>query len=268
MRIYLAGGIMANNKPLWKEELGRIPNGVMPTQQKWESFEIVGKLNINILESFYYLDDTVTKAIPFLKHFMLDSGAFTFFTKKTDGICWEDYLERYAAYINENDIKHFFELDIDRVIGYPKVLALREKLKRLTGKEPIPVWHKNRGKDEFIKMCQQYKYVALGGLAAKEIKRNEYKFIPWFIDTAHKYKAKIHGLGFTNLEGLKRYHFDSVDSTAWVSGNRFGAVYKFNGQTMVKFNAPENHRLASSRVAALNNFKEWVKFCEYAEKNL
>jgi hypothetical protein len=268
MRVYLAGGISGNNKYLWREELGRISGGTIPVQRGGQAFEIVGKTNLNILESFYYQDDTVTKAIPYLKNFMLDSGAFTFFTSKPKFVQWEDYVERYAAYINANNIDHFFELDIDLLVGYGEVLKLRAKLEKLTNKQAIPVWHKSRGKENFVRMCQEYNYVAIGGIVTKGITKDQYKYFPLFIDTAHKYGAKIHGLGFTNLEGLKKYHFDSVDSTAWVSGNRFGSIYKFNGTTMVKFDAPANHRLADARVAALNNFREWVKFCDYAEKNL
>jgi hypothetical protein len=220
------------------------------------------------LESFYYNEEVLTKAIPYIKNFMLDSGAFTFFTAAPKNFKWEEYVDRYAAYINENDVKLFFELDIDPLVGYPEVLKLRSRLEKLTNKPCIPVWHKSRGKEEFIKMCQQYKYVAIGGIVSQEIKRDEYQYFPIFINTAHKYGAKIHGLGFTNLEGIRKYHFDSVDSTAWVSGNRFGAVYKFNGKTMVKVNKPEGFRLADSRKVAVNNFNEWVKFCRYAEKNL
>lgn len=236
---------------------------------KREELDVIGKVNLNILESFYYRDDVVTKAIPYLKNFLLDSGAFTFFTSSvSQNIVWEEYLDKYAQYINENNVDHFFELDIDPLIGYKNVLKLRERLEKQVNKPCIPVWHKSRGKDEFIRMCQEYDYVAIGGIVTQEIKRDEYQYFPLFINTAHKYGAKIHGLGFTNLEGLKKYHFDSVDSTAWVTGNRFGAVYKFNGRTMVKYNAPDGHKLASARETAMNNFKEWVKFCDYAERNL
>ena len=225
-------------------------------------------LKVKMLESFYYEEDVVTNALPHFSKFMLDSGAFTLFMAGTKGVKWEEYTERYANYINRNGIDMFFELDIDRLVGYENVLKLRARLERMTGKRAIPVWHRNRGREDFIRMCQEYGYVALGGLAAKEIRRTEYRFIPWFIDTAHKYGAKIHGLGFTNLEGLTRYHFDSVDSTAWMSGNRFGAVYKFNGRTMIKFNVPPGHKLADTKVVAQNNFIEWLKFCRYAEENL
>lgn len=225
------------------------------------------KLDVAILESFYYIDDWIRAIIPYLKNFLLDSGAFTFFTAGKN-IDWNEYVDKYADFINEYDVQNFFELDIDKLVGYENVLLLRKRLETKTGKRCIPVWHKSRGREEFLKMCDEYRYVAIGGIVSKEIKSTEYKYFPWFIEQAHRRGAKIHGLGFTNLRGLEQYHFDSVDSTSWTTGNRFGAIYKFNGKTMIKFSKPEGQRIGDSRGAAINNFNEWVKFQKYAEKNL
>lgn len=87
---------------------------------------------------------------------------------------------------------------------------------------------------------------------------------PQMIKEAHKNNCKVHGLGFTSLEWLPKCHFDSVDSTAWTTGNRFGFIYKFNGKTMIKVDCPEGKRLADSRKAALQNYTEWIKFQKYA----
>ena len=222
----------------------------------------------NILQSFFYCNEfTAEKIIPEAKNFMLDSGAFTFFT--AGGVVdWNDYIKRYAQFIKKNNVKLFFELDIDKLIGYEKVLYYRKTLEDMTGRACIPVWHKSRGRDEFIKMCEQYDYVAIGGIVSKEITQKEHKYFPYFIDTAHKHGAKIHGLGYTHLKGLTKYRFDSVDSTAWVSGNRFGSVYKFNGETMIKFDKQQGQRLGDYKTVAIHNFREWVKFQQYAEKHL
>ena len=232
---------------------------------------IGGGKTCSILESYFYCRNNahIPKLIPYLKSFLLDSGAFTFMQGNTR-VNWDEYTEEYAAFINKYDIKLFFELDIDSIVGLKEVERLRKKLEYLTGKKPIPVWHKSRGKEYFIKMCQEYPYVALGGIVTQEIPRNTYeKAFPWFIKTAHDHGAKIHGLGYTSLVNLKKYRFDSVDSTAWLYGNRGGYLYTFNpGKgTMDKIDAPPGHRL-KSKEAAMHNFKEWVKFQEYAERHL
>lgn len=235
MKIFLAGGISGNIRKFW-EQFAKNQNieeamklylaGTEPRKNyifpEGEAF----LKSINILESFYYLkkNPEFMKLVPYFGSFLLDSGAFTFMSGSHRGaIDWDKYVEEYAAFINRYDVKLFFELDIDSIVGIEQVERLRDKLERLTGKKPIPVWHKMRGKEYFIRMCRDYPYVALGGIVTKEIPREAYeKGFPWFIKTAHMHGAKIHGLGYTSIANLKKYRFDSVDSTAWLYGNRGG----------------------------------------------
>ena len=308
MRIFLAGGVSGNLRDFWQkvmniylaaphsrsevvEEMkvyqaslvssGHLKDHIRESMSKFigdgdnpiadEFVRDVKLSEMSILESFYYLRKN-EEFMALAKHFgsfLLDSGAFTFMTgAHKRAINWDEYVEDYARFINKHDIKLFFELDIDSVVGLQEVERLREKLEALTGKKPIPVWHKNRGKEYFIKMCENYPYVALGGIVTKEIPRQKYeKGFPWFIKTAHLHRCKIHGLGYTTILNLPKYHFDSVDSTAWLYGNRGGYLYKFNPSkgTMDQLKA-DNARL-KSREGAVNNFREWVKLCKYAEAN-
>lgn len=113
---------------------------------------------------------------------MLDSGAFSYInSKNTNNVNWDEYIESYAEFINNHNIKLFMELDIDSVVGIKEVERLRNKLERLTNKQCIPVWHKSRGKDYWLKMIKEYDYVAIGGIVTKEIKPSEYKYFHWFI---------------------------------------------------------------------------------------
>lgn len=302
MTIFLVGGISANLNPLWKAAWNRGGHDMIVALagcfarpycvEQWyeargilegnprgkerfidknrKALEARDKLHgVHILESFYYADEFTEKMIPYFGKFLLDSGAFTLFTNKSKGnnIVWEEYVDRYADFIVRNKVERFFELDIDMLIGHDRVAALRRRLERKAGRPCIPVWHKFRGRDAFIRMCDEYKYVAIGGIVSKEITPQEYKYFPWFINEAHRRKAKIHGLGFTALSLLPKYHFDSVDSTAWTTGNRFGAVFYFNGHTINKRVKGEGQRLKDSRAVAINNFNEWVKFQQYAESH-
>jgi len=224
---------------------------------------------IFILESFCYVQDWMK---PYIKNhwdFLLDSGAFTYMNQKkaAKGVDWDDYVDRYSDYINENNIKKFFELDIDNVVGLKRVEQLRARLESRTGSQSIPVWHKSRGKDYFIGMCKDYGYIAIGGIVSGEIKKKDYPFLRWFIDKAHDLDTKIHGLGFTSMKNLLKYRFDSVDSTGWISGNFSGRVFKFNGKTIDAYPIPDGTRLKTRKVA-VNNFNEWVKFQRYAKVHL
>lgn len=284
MIVYQAGGITGNLNPFWSAYMdlylaGTYSRSYVVTelvdeamkvyqagiQSSAKGFVFDGKFDFNILESFYYINDWILPLIPQLNGFMLDSGAFTFM-QGADKVDWIEYTDRYAEFINQNDIELFFELDIDSIVGYDEVKNLRKLLEQKTGKQPIPVFHKSRGRDEFIAMAKDYPYIAIGGIVSKEITKESFKHFPWFINTAHEHGAKIHGLGFTSSTGMKNYRFDSVDSTAWLYGNRGGFLYKFRGGEMTKINVPEGKKL-KSRPAAIHNFREWVKLGKYAQEN-
>lgn len=233
-------------------------------------FNHVDIKDCNILESFLYIRKN-EKYMDILKDcgsFMLDSGAFTFLKQNNgNSINWDNYINEYASFINKYNVKLFFELDIDNIVGIKEVERLRNKLEKLTNKKSIPVWHISRGKEYFIKMCKEYDYVALGGIAIKEVPLRTYeKYFPWFINTAHRYGTKIHGLGYTATEGLKKYKFDSVDSTRWLHGNIGGYIYKFNPVTNDIETIKSEKRL-KSKEGAINNFWEWVKFSKYLKLN-
>lgn len=223
-----------------------------------------------MLESYYTMTDWLIPIIKNCDFFMLDSGAFTFMNNSKKDVNFDDYLTEYIEFINKHDIKYFFELDVDVIVGLEEVERLRKRLETETGKKCIPVWHRSRGKEKFIEMCKQYDYVAIGGIVTKEIKPFEHKYFKWFIDTAHSYGCKIHGLGFTNLKGLYIYNFDSVDSTSWVSGGKFGTLYHFTGRDLKQVDTDNRKRRKDLSTDPINrhNYYEWVKFQNYADKYL
>lgn len=202
MRLFMAGGVSGNLKPFWSDVAGRIKEGESIDQAKTESIKAFlndpaatfGDYKPYVLESFFYCDETTEKLIPHFGDFLLDSGAFTFMQGKGGSPDWDDYIERYADFINRNKVRKYFELDIDSVVGYPRVQQIRAKLEMLTGIQPIPVWHKSRGIAEYKRHCEEYPYVAIGGYVSKEIIPADYKAFPAMISYAHQHGAKIHCL--------------------------------------------------------------------------
>lgn len=241
--------------------------GVAPWRESGLYDDTIKREHPYILESFYYVDDHTVRLLPEYGDFLLDSGAFTFMEGGAPEP-WEQYIDEYAEFIVRNHVEKFFELDIDSIVGYNTVLYYRERLERATGRRCIPVWHSNRGLDEFKRTCDEYDYVALGGIVGMEWRADALKKIPWFIREAHRRKARIHGLGFTRLGLLKDYHFDSVDSTAWTTGNRYGFMYRWDGFEMRKIDAPKGKRIGAPKEAALHNFKEWIKLQKQADNLL
>lgn len=217
------------------------------------------------LESFAYFKSW---QIPYLKvwdDFILDSGAFTFLQSHKDRhVSFDNYLQRYIDFIIANRVKHFFELDIDRIVGYRKVKEMRAKLEQQTGLACIPVWHKSRGIPEWKNLTSQYQCVAIGGFAIKEIKKKEYDVINPLIEIAHKNGCKVHGLGFTQSCRLENYDFDSVDSTSWKSGGRFGQIHNFDGRAIIQTKLPKGNDIHWSKIDT-HNLLEWIKYQKYME---
>ena len=225
---------------------------------------------IYALSSYFYArqHSDYPALIPCYKDFLLDSGAFTFIQSQKDHQDWDGYLEEYAEYIKAQRIKKFFELDIDLMVGYDKVKEYRARLEKITGRPCIPVWHKSRGKEEFLRLCDEYSLIAVGGIAVKHIRRAEYKYFPWLIHEAHKRECQIHALGFTNLDLLRKFHFDSVDSTSWTSGGRYGTTYRFNGRGLSNIGKRPGMRVGDYVQLDQYNFIEWTKFQQYALTHL
>lgn len=196
--------------------------------------------------------------------FFLDSGAFTFMNsgKKVD---WKQYIDKYISFINRYDIKYFFELDLDTVIGVQQTKKLTAYLEKQTGKQCIPVFHACRGLARWREMCKEYKYVAIGASGLTEECRwvKNDKLLKQMVDIAHGYGAKVHGLGYTRLSNLNdtKIPFDSVDSSACLSGGRFATVYKFTGSRLIS----KSIKGRSKGYKELNrhNIQEWIKMQNY-----
>lgn len=168
------------------------------------------------LISFYYTD---IKKAEFIKQtsesILIDSGAHTF--QKIKKVDIDEYTERYAEFIRTFDSEKcvgYFEMDVDNIIGYEKVLSLRKRLERVTDKI-IPVWHRNRGVEGYKRMCQEFagKWISITGFKNEDIKDEQYLM---FLKYAKKFGCKVHCLGMTRKQVLDRVPFDSVDSSSWV----------------------------------------------------
>lgn len=187
--------------------------------------EIIPKYKY-ILCSFYYLKQNIFEKIKSKSELMIiDSGAHSF--QKGKKVDWEEYTKKYSQWILQNDcekIVGYFEMDVDNIIGYNKVLELRKILEAVSDKI-IPVWHKNRGIDDFKKMCEQYsgKIIALTGFKNEDIKDEQYLM---FLKYAKQHGCKVHCLGMTRQKILDKVPFDYVDSSSWKQESIYGKIGK------------------------------------------
>lgn len=186
-------------------------------------------LDYGLVSYFYIRNDehleNILKKIN--KKLFIDSGAHSF--QHGTKVDFDKYTEEYAEFIkrwtNHPKIEGFFEMDVDNVLGYEKVKQLRSVLENASDKI-IPVWHNNRGVDEFVKMCEENsgKRISITGFANNDIKDSQYNF---FINEAHKHNCKIHILGLTRFELIQSLNlgkYDSVDSSSWKQTGIFGGI--------------------------------------------
>ena len=218
-------------------------------------------LNSYVLMSYFYFKDFDVSIFP---NKIIDSGAFTLFSQNKSKIDFDKYTEEYAEFINKYNIEYFFELDIDVLIGLEEVERLRTKLEKLTRKKCIPVWHVSRGVKKFEEMCNQYKYIAIGGIVSKEI--TDYSLLEKLVNYANKRNVKVHGLGFTKQKWLKKIKFYSVDSITWF-GARFYKFFKFKENKIITIPI-QGFRKGSRTKLILSNYSEWSKFQSYAKLKL
>jgi hypothetical protein len=227
---------------------------------------------ISVLESFAYMQKHQESINLLLKNnFLLDSGAFTFIGKSKKGIDWNKYVSEYIDFINLHKIKLYFELDIYSVVGNDYTEQLRNRIEKETGIQSIPVWHIFLGIDYYKKLCEEYKYIAIGASGKHDSKwtRTNPEKLEALVLYAKSKGVKVHGLGYTVLKQLKRIPFHSVDSTTWLNAGKYGEYQKFTGDTIKKIQA-RNVGMQTIRNKTeemnLHNFNEWIKFQKYAEQ--
>lgn len=187
------------------------------------------KLHWNLM-SYYYLrsDMQYAEQIRDLSEgIMIDSGAHSF--QKGKKVDWEEYTHAYARFIKDfdrNNVVGYFEMDVDNIIGYENVLKLRRILETESGqgcRKIIPVWHKNRGIENFKSMCRDYtgRTIAITGFKNEDVKDGQYAM---FLKYAWGAGCKVHCLGMTRRAILDKVPFDYVDSSSWAQSAIYGRV--------------------------------------------
>ncbi len=225
-----------------------------------EIFRLAGK-NGFVLESFAYWRDEQNIFFNPPYKLLVDSGAFTYMANTKKTVDFDEYTRRYADFLCQHDARYYFEMDVDSVIGLAKVEKLRQLLEDRTRKKSIPVWHLARGMDYFRQMCNDYDYVAIGGIAFNNKEaRAVRKALPMLVNYANSKGVKVHALGYTptSLESLRGLY--SADSSSWLSGSRFATVYKFNGKKLITTKPPPGKRLKDYLTLDTYNLKEWTKY--------
>lgn len=227
----------------------------------------INKNNIYILFSYYYItlrksSRSIDIILKNKDNILIDSGAFTFIQGGLN-VDIEQYTDGYIDFINKYNIKYFFEMDVDSVLGYDKVKILRKKIEDGTGKKVIPVWHVNRGIEEFKKHCEEYDYVAIGGLVGCD--KQLLNIVKEMIKYANSKKVKIHLLGYSKSDiiDLDAYSYDSSSWNGYIYGNIY--IYDNNIKRPIINRRKKNKRLDNNKLEdiIIHNFKVWKHYSNY-----
>lgn len=220
-----------------------------------------GKMKWNLMS--YYAIRKNTALAEYIRdnseEILIDSGAHSF--QKGKKVDWVKYTQEFADFIKKYDrpnVIGYFEMDVDNIIGYEKVLELRKILENVSDKI-IPVWHYNRGIDDYIQMCKDYagKIIAITGFRGAEIRDDQYLM---FVKVAKKYGCKVHCLGMTRTDVLDKVPFDYVDSSSWLQNGVYGNIV---GKGKVSLDYSKKNR----NIIFLENYKAGMKMQEhYYEK--
>ena len=221
------------------------------------------KMKWNLMSYFYIRgkDDLAEYVKRNSDEVLIDSGAHSF--QKGKKVDWVEYTKEYAEFIKRFDspkVVGYFEMDVDNIIGYDKVLELRKILETVSNKI-IPVWHKNRGIEEFKKMCRDYagRVIAITGFKNEDIKDEQYLM---FLKYAKSHGCKVHCLGMTRKKILDKVPFDYVDSSSWKQNGLYGSIKNDSGARKVTREFSRTKR----DVVWMENYKGGMQMQEHYHK--
>lgn len=181
---------------------------------------------LNVLIAYPYLKNEMLRELaPLVEsgncRFLLDSGAFS-----CDTLGIKITVDDYCKFIDSLPVKpwRYFMLD---VVGDPVGTVKNYELMLQRGYKPIPVF--TRGSDWQI-IEEYYKTtdcIALGGLVSMPLTKKRA-----FIATAmrHINGRKVHWLGVTNDELVKKFKPYSCDSSSLSSAERFATMKLYMGR--------------------------------------
>lgn len=192
---------------------------------------------LNVLFSYAYLRqdrflaDLLLALSPHL-NILIDSGAFTNHRQGLKAIAAGDAatfkpitLDAYQAFCRQIDGKVWGCITLDR-LGDP--VTTRDNLDRLldAGLKPIPVFVHGDAYDDVPRLLAINGRICVGSAVGARMDFTIQRYQRVF--AASGGTAKIHALGFVKFPQVLQLPIASADSSAWLSGGRYGHIGWFN----------------------------------------
>lgn len=186
----------------------------------WRSVQQPSAYVAKMLLSYHYFKrksmDELFAAINGPTWAFIDCGAFS---ASTQGAHID--IEQYAAWCLAN-AEHFFVVSSLDSIGDPVVTLRNQRIMESLGVDALPVFHIGEDWRYLEAYCEQYAYVALGGMVG--YKGDVNNFLARSFAIGERHSTVFHGFGQTRPEQLRLFPFFSVDSSSWGMGHRFGQL--------------------------------------------
>lgn len=221
----------------------------------------------DIMLSFYYLQQrgALPKLLAFIqKHphlrIFMDSGAATFVQKDRGNPqpYWKAYFDflrgrgHHFEYASEFDIDGYTWDDKGRTrtVSQEQIDVWRDDLQELETVTIVPIWHEERGLEAWDNYCQDSRYPHLGiskgegsefqtgegsnkkGGGGRIFKGGGSDFSRGVLAKmnakAHTWGKTTHGYGIADLTQLRQIVFDTIASSTWLVGQKFGDICIFD----------------------------------------
>jgi hypothetical protein len=185
-------------------------------------------LRLRILLSYHYYRDVDLFDL-FGKYFQkpwpdvfLDSGAYS---AESQGAVID--IGAYAEWVKHHASIASAYANLD-VIGDAVGTERNQRELERRGLRPLPVFHTGEPWSVLERLCDEYPYVALGGMVGKAKQRAQLQaWIAKAFGVAGD-RTVFHGFGLTVWDLMCAFRWYSVDSSSWGSGFRFGTVQLFD----------------------------------------
>ncbi len=199
----------------------------------------------NILHSFAY-KDTFLRALQEHdvknKFLMIDSGAFTAWTKKT-AINLDEYIEFCKFLVKKYPENKWIPINLDVIPGefgkIPTDSQIEysaskgwENYEYMLGKgiKPVHIFHQHEDFKWLHKLMKSSDYIGISPDNSQSVQSR----VEWLkrVFSVVRDKVKTHGFACTGNAFVKSVPFYSADSSSWIVGPRYGIVTYFDPKTI------------------------------------
>lgn len=173
---------------------------------------------MHVLGSFHYFGRRDLSWLPEGWTFFADSGAYS---AMTQGAVLS--VHDYGQWAQENASRIHLTANLDLIGDAETTWRNQRILETEYGLDVLPVFHVDEGFEWLHRYVDDgHRYIALGVAGSRSS-----KYIPWLVQCFREVAGRgveFHGFGITAFDAIRLFPWRSLDSSTWVSGQKYGAI--------------------------------------------